>query len=417
MVKQKQKRRFPSILAAATALALLFAVLPAPAHAVTQEEIDELERRKEAIEEQVEEKQNAVDELKEQQAGVLAQKEALDERNAFLYEQMSINTEQIALYDLLITQKSREVDAAKAKELEQLERWRTRVRAMEENGSSDYLAMLLSAESLGELLSAIDDIGEIMESDKLLEEQYIAARENTERIRAEYEQFKSGLEEKKKALNEETAKIMAEINEASELLEKIKGDLETYSEEIDELLQSEKDAEELIERKIAELKAQQEAAAAGGGGGYYGTVTGSGNFAWPCACTYITDTVGYRWHPISNQWSYHSGMDIACQYGDAVWASDGGTVVLAGWNGGYGNCVMIDHGYVNGDNYFTLYGHLSSVAVSVGQTVSQGEYIGAVGSTGTSTGPHLHFEIRNSSGPTEFDWRFSGLTYAADSGG
>ena len=162
MVKQKQKRRFPAILAAATALALLFAVLPAPAHAVTQEEIDELERRKEAIEEQVEEKQNAVDELKEQQAGVLAQKEALDERNAFLYEQMSINTEQIALYDLLITQKSREVDAAKAKELEQLERWRTRVRAMEENGSSDYLAMLLSAESLGELLSAIDDIGEIM---------------------------------------------------------------------------------------------------------------------------------------------------------------------------------------------------------------------------------------------------------------
>ena len=108
-------------------------------------------------------------------------------------------------------------------------------------------------------------------------------------------------------------------------------------------------------------------------------------------------------------------MDIGCQYGDAVWASDSGTVILAGVNGGYGNCVMIDHGYVNGDNYYTLYGHLSSIAVSYGQTVSQGEYIGAVGSTGVSTGPHLHFEIRNSAGPTDFNWRFeSFLTYAPD---
>lgn len=108
-------------------------------------------------------------------------------------------------------------------------------------------------------------------------------------------------------------------------------------------------------------------------------------------------------------------MDVGCQYGDAVWASDSGTVILAGDNGGYGNCVMIDHGFVNGDHYYTLYGHLSAIYVSYGQSVSQGETIGAVGSTGVSTGPHLHFEIRNSSGPTDFNWRFeSFLTYAPD---
>ena len=429
MIRQRQKKTLSALLAVLMSVSLAFAVLPAPAYAVTQAEIDELERKKEALEAKVEEKQAVADELEAKQASVLEQKQALDERNDFLYEQLSINAEQIALYDQLIAQKALEVDEAKAKELEQLERYRTRVRAMEENGRADFLAMLLNANSLGEFLTAIDDIGEIMESDKLLEDAYIAARENTERVKADYEAYKSGLEEKKKELNEEKARIMAEIEEAAKLLEDIKADIDSNAKELEELEKAQKDAEALIDRKIAELeeqkrreeearKAAEAAAASGGGGGGNtsgGAAVSSGNFAWPCACTYITSRVGGRIHPISGVYKYHSGMDIGCQYGDAVWASDGGTVVLAGVNGGYGNCIMIDHGYVNGDNYYTLYGHLSSIAVSVGQTVSQGDYIGAVGSTGVSTGPHLHFEIRNSSGPTDFNWRFeSFLTYAPD---
>ncbi len=429
MIRQRQKKILSALLAVLMSVSLAFAVLPAPAYAVTQAEIDELERKKEALEAKVEEKQAVADELEAKQASVLEQKQALDERNDFLYEQLSINAEQIALYDQLIAQKALEVDEAKAKELEQLERYRTRVRAMEENGRADFLAMLLNANSLGEFLTAIDDIGEIMESDKLLEDAYIAARENTERVKADYEAYKSGLEEKKKELNEEKARIMAEIEEAAKLLEDIKADIDSNAKELEELEKAQKDAEALIDRKIAELeeqkrreeearKAAEAAAASGGGGGGNtsgGAAVSSGNFAWPCACTYITSRVGGRIHPISGVYKYHSGMDVGCQYGDAVWASDGGTVVLAGVNGGYGNCIMIDHGYVNGDNYYTLYGHLSSIAVSVGQTVSQGDYIGAVGSTGVSTGPHLHFEIRNSSGPTDFNWRFeSFLTYAPD---
>ena len=429
MIRQRQKKILSALLAVLMSVSLAFAVLPAPAYAVTQAEIDELERKKEALEAKVEEKQAVVDELEAKQASVLEQKQALDERNDFLYEQLSINAEQIALYDQLIAQKALEVDEAKAKELEQLERYRTRVRAMEENGRADFLAMLLNANSLGEFLTAIDDIGEIMESDKLLEDAYIAARENTERVKADYEAYKSGLEEKKKELNEEKARIMAEIEEAAKLLEDIKADIDSNAKELEELEKAQKDAEALIDRKIAELeeqkrreeearKAAEAAAASGGGGGGNtsgGAAVSSGNFAWPCACTYITSRVGGRIHPISGVYKYHSGMDIGCQYGDAVWASDGGTVVLAGVNGGYGNCIMIDHGIVNGDHYYTLYGHLSSIDVSYGQVVSQGDYIGAVGSTGVSTGPHLHFEIRNSAGPTDFNWRFeSFLTYAPD---
>ena len=422
----------PRLLAAALAAVLILGVLPVQAFAVTQAEIDELERRKEAIEAKVEEKQAVADELEAQHASALEQKQALDERNEYLIQQLLLNDEQIALYDEMIAQKALEVDEAKALEDEQLRRYRTRVRAMEENGTGNVLAMLLRANSLGEFLTAIDDIGEIMESDKALEDAYIAARKNTEQVKADYEAYKATLEEKKDELNAEKADIEAQIAEATDLIESIMSDITANSEDLEELRRAQQEAEDKVNQAIAALeeqkrqeeerrrqeeerRRQEEANQNSGGsgesgGGSYGSVSGSGNFAWPCACTYITSHVGTRVHPITGQVKYHSGMDIGCQYGDAVWASDSGTVILAGVNGGYGNCVMIDHGYVNGDNYYTLYGHLSSIAVSVGQTVSQGDYIGAVGSTGVSTGPHLHFEIRNSSGPTDFEWRFSGLT-------
>ena len=107
-------------------------------------------------------------------------------------------------------------------------------------------------------------------------------------------------------------------------------------------------------------------------------------------------------------------MDIGSAHGDTVWATESGTVCCAGVKGGYGNCVMIDHG----NGYYSLYGHLSSIAVSLNQTVSKGSTIGYVGSTGVSTGPHLHFEFRASSGSSlDFMGWFSGLTFAPDSGG
>ena len=437
MRKNRQRKVLSLALALLMSFSLLIGFCPSQVWAVTQAEIDELQRKKEELEEKVKEKQADVDELEAQQADILEKKQALDERNDFLYEQLKINAEQIALYDELIAEKALEVEEAKRLEDEQLQRYRKRVRAMEENGNGNILAMLLNSNSLGEFLTAIDDIGEIMESDKLLEDAYIAARENHEHVKADYEAYKAELELKKDELNAEKAEIEDRIAEAAKLIEEITSDIEAHAEEIEELRKAQEEAEALIEKKIAELEEQkrreeearraaEEAArqqqqqgggsegSEGGGSSYTGPIS-SGNFIWPVSCTYITSRVGGRIHPISGEYKYHSGMDIGCQYGDAVWASDSGEVILAGVNGGYGNCIMIDHGYVNGDNYYTLYGHLSSIAVSVGQTVAQGQYIGAVGSTGASTGPHLHFEIRNSSGPTDFNWRFeSFLTYAPD---
>lgn len=112
-------------------------------------------------------------------------------------------------------------------------------------------------------------------------------------------------------------------------------------------------------------------------------------FIKPVNSTYITSNYGYRTHPITGAWALHSGVDWYVPSGTAVKASCGGTVTQSGWNGGYGYCVTIDHG----NGLSTRYGHLNSTAVYVGQSVSQGQVIGYSGSTGNSTGPHLHFEV------------------------
>lgn len=131
----------------------------------------------------------------------------------------------------------------------------------------------------------------------------------------------------------------------------------------------------------------------------FATVRGStGSFMWPIAGA-ISSGFGYRRHPIHKRSLMHTGLDIAGPNGGAVRAADGGQVISAGWKGGYGKAIMINHGNRNGKNLVTLYGHLSRISVSVGQNVSKGEVIGYEGSTGYSTGPHLHFEVRVDGAP------------------
>lgn len=391
------------------------------AYAVTQDEIDDLEEEKEKIAEKVKVQQDKIEALEKEKSDFLELKVALEERNAYTLRQMELNQLQIDYMAEIIEQKSLELAAAVKAEQDQLEKYRTRVRAMEENGSYDLLAIFLNADSLGSLLSAMDDIGEIMDADKKLEDEYIAARQHSESVKAEYESLKAELDLKQEKLLEEQEALQAQIDETDQMLEELKSSIDEESETLEGFQKAVEEAQAEIDRLTEELERERRAAIAASAGatGYSGgTVSGSGNFIWPVSCTYITSCVGYRYHPISGQWKYHSGMDIGSQYGDSIWASDGGTVCIAGVNGGYGNCVMIDHG----NGYYTLYGHMSSIAVSVNQTVSQGQVIGYVGSTGYSTGPHLHFEIRsaNSNGTTtclEFNNWFSGLTFSPDSGG
>ena len=430
-------KKYSRLVSSLLAVVIVFLLAPGRAYAVSQEEIDELRRERLAIAMEHDEKQAIVDELEEEKADILARKQAMDERNELTRQEIKSLMQEIALYDQMIAEEAIKVEQAKAVEEQQLERYRVHVRAMEENGELSFLSLILRVNSLSELLTALDDAGDIMKSDKELYDDYLAARENTERVKAEYEIRKSELEAEQEVLRIRQEELEAEIEEAAALIQGLQSDIDERNEELHQLLLAEIETAERIdalvaqqeqERREAEERRRQEeqqnqqnqqtggdSGSASGGGASGGTVTGTGSWGWPCpGCTYITSRAGNRFHPIFNEWRYHSGLDIGAGYGSTVVASDSGTVIMASVNGGYGNCVMINHG----NGYYTLYGHLSGYAVSNGQTVSKGQAIGYVGDTGWATGPHLHFEIRQGSTclDPEAAGGFTGLTYAPDAG-
>ena len=392
--------------------------IPVPAYAVTQSQIDELKEQRNVIRAQRQEKQAIVEALEAEKADVVAQKQAMDERNMYTLQQIQLNNQEIELYDEMIAEKAAELEEAQRLENEQLERYRARVRAMEENGGYNILAIISKSDSFSDMLTAMDDVGEIMESDRQLEDAYIAARENTESVKADYEDTRAELEELKAQLKAEQEELEKDIEEAIQIILDLENDLENRQAEYDAIMAAEDAANATIDKLVAELEAQRAAeaaaaAAAAGGSSGGGSANASGSFLWPVASyVYVSSRFGLRVHPITGKTKSHTGIDIAPNQGTAVYASDGGSVTLAGWNGGYGNCIMIDHG----NGYVTLYGHLSSISVSVGQTVSQGATIGAVGSTGNSTGPHLHFEVLKNGTRIDPEQFFSGLTISADAG-
>lgn len=403
-------RKIKTLICSLLSVALLLGVSPISAAAVTQAEVDALKAQRDAISAQRQQKQAVIDELEAQKAGVVETKQAMDERNVYTLQQIQVNSDEIALYDDMIEEKAAELTEAQRLEEEQLERYRVRVRAMEENGELNYLAMILKTNDLGELLTTIDDIGEIMESDRALEDAYIAARENTQQVKSDYEEFRADLSAKQAVLRAEQKELENEIEEALELIRSIEEDVAGHQAEVEEILAAENAANAAVDQLVAELEAQRKAAVAAN---QSALAPGSGSFLWPVASyVYVSSRFGLRVHPITGVEKSHTGIDIASNSGTTVYASDSGTVTLAAWNGGYGNCIMLDHG----NGYITLYGHLSAMSVSAGQAVGKGDSIGAVGSTGNSTGPHLHFEVIKDGVRIDPEQFFSGLSISADAG-
>lgn len=414
-MSNRYKKLFCALLSLALLMPLTAQILPGAAYAVSESELDELKEERDALVKQRQAQQAVVNDLRAQQASVLAVKQALDERNMYTQWQIDLTQQEIELYDDMIADKSEEVAEAKALELEQLERYRVRVRAMEENGNVSFLAYLFNASDLGELLTAVDDIGEIMQSDRALEDAYIAAREKTEQTVAEYEEYKADIVQKQDELRAEQAELQSELDEATKLITDITEDLLNNAAVLEEFEQAEREAETNVANMVLALEKQRQAQAAASGGGYSNgsTVVGTGQFSWPVpSCTYLTSRFGMRVHPITGVTKSHTGVDIGAESGATIVAADGGTVVLAGVNSGYGNCVMIDHG----NGYKTLYGHMSFIAVTNGQAVSKGDTVGYVGSTGLSTGPHCHYEVWKDGSRIDPEQFYSGLTYSANAG-
>ncbi len=380
-----------------------------------QDQIDALEQQKIELQSQQASIQTNINDLMAQQADVIEQKAAMDEKNELARQEIELINEQIDVYTDLIEQKARELEKAEAAEQAQYDLYCKRVRAMEEEGSYTYLDILFQCRSLSDVLSAIDMIGEIMDADKRLFEEYKTARENTEKVKAEYEGTLQQLGEKQETLEAEKAELEAQIAAAVEVINQLENDIEAAKAEYAKAAAAEAAAQASINAIIAQMQAEEEAArqeAAENNQQYTGTgSTATGTYIWPCpSSTYVTSAFGMREHPLFGDERPHSGIDISGSAGSEVLAADSGTVAVATYSSSYGNYVTIYHS--NGD--YTLYAHMSSLAVTAGQNVTQGDVIGYVGSTGWATGPHLHFEIRVNGSTVDPLSYFSNYTLAPD---
>jgi murein DD-endopeptidase MepM/ murein hydrolase activator NlpD len=255
--------------------------------------------------------------------------------------------------------------------------YRKRLRDIYINGQINYLDVLLGAKDFSDFSSRMYLLQKIISRDlELLEK----LKQDAAEIHSRKEQLAAEMKEIKATQTELEAK-KAKVNKLREqrayMLYKAQEEEQSSQEEYERLL--------AISENIASMLRNMENAGGGAPAGQGGT----GQFMWPCNGP-ITSYYGWRTHPIFGTTKYHSGMDIAVDSGTPIHAADSGTIVYSGWLGGYGNCVMIDHG----GGLVTLYAHNSALNVGEGQYVSKGAVVAYAGSTGYSTGPHCHFEVR-----------------------
>ncbi len=383
------KRKLGAVSALLALVIFVMAIVPvSPVLAVSQSEIDALEEKRDELKAEREDMQAEIDALKGEQAGILEQKRVLDEQNEVYRQELELIEEQVELYTRLVDEKAAELEKAMSNEEEQLATYRQHVRAMEENGKYTYLSIIFGSKSLSELMSNLDMIGEIMDADKRIYDQYTEARERAEEIKAEYEATLDQLNDKQAEYEAEKVELEAKIAEASEMIAQLEEEINSNYELYLEVLAQEEALESDIQNKIAELERQEAA----------NSITSTGTYIWPLPGYSPGSAYGWRMHPIYHEMRFHAGEDIGAPSGTPILAADSGIAAVYPDNGnGYGNYIMINHG----GGRVTLYAHMSAFAISNGASVSQGQVIGYVGSTGNSTGPHLHFEVRVNGATTD----------------
>ena len=347
--------------------------------AVTQADIDALQDDADALGEQRAELESQLEALADDKSQALARKNLLDSQIANTNARIANVEAQIAQYDALITQTQAELDQAEADEAEQMEVFRQCVRAMEEGGTISYWSVLFNAVDFSDLLGRLDAANEIMEFRQSVVDELRRLQEEIAGKKADLETQRTAQEDAKTELEATLSELDAQRAEANALVAEIENNESEYQTALDEI-----DAEEeAIQAEIVRLS--RELAAANGDTG-----AALGGYIWPVSSRRITSPFGPRNTGIPGASTNHKGVDIGgVGYTTEVHAAKAGTVTVSQRSSSYGEYVVVSHGSGN----TTLYAHMSSRSVSVGDYVDQGDVLGITGSTGISSGPHLHFEI------------------------
>ncbi len=388
---KRKHRIFSAVIAIILAITMLGSIIltivtSLNADAVTEAEIEALKAAAEELADKKAAIGNDIYELESQHEAIVERKVKLDENIALTIQTIENLNLQIQLYEEEIEEKFSQYTLAVREEERQMELFRQRVRAMEEDGDISYLEILFAADSFADLLSVMDSVTDIMDYDEWVVEQLDAAQKATWDAREELETAKAEAEVTKAEQEAKQAQLETERAEADALMSEIMDNMYERQLEYETLENREHEAAAEIDRLVKELEEERRRLAAQQGA----HVAATGSYIWPSASSvYVTSLFGTRLHPVYGYYRTHYGIDIGASYGTDIYAADGGYVTTSTYGSSYGNYVMIDHG----DGRYTLYAHMTTRYVNEGDVVLQGDVIGIVGSTGVSTGPHIHFEV------------------------
>ena len=366
-------------LAAAVAVSLLPETVVVPASAVTQAEIDAMREEADDLKSQQKEIQAKLDALEADQANAMERKTLLEQQINATQAEINTIAAQIAKYDELIAQKQEELSQAEAEEQAQYELFCERVRYMEEQGEVSYWSILFSSKDFADLLDNAMMVEEIMDYDNQVMDQLIALREQIEEDKAELESARQAQQAAKEEQEAAQANLKSQEAEVSALIDQLAAQEDQLEAEEAKLQAAANAADAEIAAAERELAAQ------------INNVVSESGFMWPLPGYYnLSSLFAGRVHPITGKPQHHTGIDIPAPSGTDILAAKSGVVTTSTYNNSYGNYVVVSHS----DGTSTLYAHMSRRGVSKGEVVSQGQYIGDVGTTGSSTGNHLHLEVR-----------------------
>ena len=390
----RRNRKARSFLALALAAVLAAGMVPVPSQAASssdiQKEIDALEEQNAAIQRELDAIQSQYDENYSNMASTVEQKAAIDQEMTLLSSKIETTNQQISAYSQLIADTQEDLEEAQEELRTLSEEHRERIRVMEEKGNLTYWEVIFEASSFIDLLDRLTMVEEINAADRKRIEEMRIASDIVTATQLNLESEKRTLEEARVQLAADEEALEEKRAESDELLR----DLEKQAEEY-ELLMAESEA--LQDELMQEIAAKEKELAAAKYDEYLAKLALQGENP-PSDATWLTPVSGYtitspfgmRVHPILGTSRMHNGIDMACAQGTPIYATRAGTVTVASYQaGGAGNYVSINHL----DGFASIYMHMTHYVVSAGQSVSQGQLIGYVGSTGLSTGPHLHFGI------------------------
>ena len=350
---------------------------------------------------EIDQTQKQAEDLEKKKKDAENEKNSLEKQLNDIVAEMDKTKEKIDAKESEISAKEEELIQAKVDENDQYESMKKRIKYMYENGNSQFIEILCESKSIGEFLNNAEYISTISEYDRNMLVQF---QEIVKQVQEQEATLKKEYEELEVMQNE----LIAKQDNLNELMESKQEEIEQISDDLgatQEKLQKLKEAAEAAKRKQEEMARAAAAAAAAAKAGSGGSsasagapvVSGNGTFTHPCpGMTYISSEFGWRAQPLPGASSNHKGMDFAAPTGTPIYAAAAGTVTSASYSGNAGNLIVINHG----NGLQTYYMHCHAMYVSAGQTVSKGQNIGAVGTTGNSTGPHLHLQVMLNGTPT-----------------